>query len=211
VAVGYLSESFPFLLELSPYVAIFLLLIGGIWVIPFAEEIALAAAGYLYYSGEVQLVTMLSVAGAGVFLGDFFAFWLGRHFGRAQLQRALNFIGSHRWLGFVGAFLDRYGMWALFWARFLPGMRLPAHVLVGMHGMSTVSYVWVSLLSIVVYVPVIFALAYSFGEEIEAGLHALKNLGHVTWGLFLLVIGVWLAVRFLVSKLALTSRKGSPS
>jgi membrane protein DedA with SNARE-associated domain len=211
VAAGHLNESFPFLLEFSPYVAIFLLLIGGIWVIPFAEEIALAAAGYLYYSGEVQLVTILSVAGSGVFLGDFFAFWLGRHFGRAQLQRALHFLGSHRWLSFVGAFLDRYGMWALFWARFLPGMRLPAHVLVGMHGMPTVTYVWVSLLSVVVYVPVIFALAYSFGEEIEAGLHSLKSLGNVTWGLFLFAIGVWLAVRFLAAKLALASRKRSTS
>ncbi len=211
MVAGHLNESFPFLLEFSPYVAIFLLLIGGIWVIPFAEEIALAAAGYLYYSGEVQLVTILSVAGSGVFLGDFFAFRLGRHFGRAQLQRALHFLGNHRWLGFVGAFLDRYGMWALFWARFLPGMRLPAHVLVGMHGMPTVTYVWVSLLSVVVYVPVIFALAYSFGEEIEAGLHSLKSLGNVTWGLFLFAIGVWLAVRFLAAKLALASRKRSTS
>jgi len=36
-------------------------------------------AGYLYYAGDVQLTPILSVAGAGVFLGDFVAF--GREVG----------------------------------------------------------------------------------------------------------------------------------
>ncbi|MEW6301582.1 MAG: DedA family protein, partial [Thermodesulfobacteriota bacterium] len=195
--------------DFSPYAAIFLLLTLGIWVIPFAEEIALATAGYLYYSGEVRLVAVLGVTGGGVFLGDFLAFWLGRRLGGAQLRRALAFLGSHHWFGLVGALVNRYGVWALFWSRFLPGIRLPAHILVGMHGMRPGTYTRVSLFSVIVYVPLIFTLAYSFGDEIEAGLAALKNLGHVTWGLFLAAAGAWLLLRVLLSRLVFTSRKPS--
>ena len=45
----------PALLEYSPYLAIFTLLVVGIWLVPFAEEIALTSAGYLYFVGEVHL------------------------------------------------------------------------------------------------------------------------------------------------------------
>jgi len=203
----HLSESFPSFVAFSPYIAIFLLLTAGIWLIPFAEEIALTTAGYLYYAGEVRLITVLSVASAGVFLGDFLAYRLGRRWSSARLQRPLTFLGSRQWLGTVKAFLDRYGTHALFWARFLPGVRLPAHVLVGLHGMPVATYTRVSLLSVAAYVPVIFALAYSFGDEIEAALGSLKSLQETAWGLFFLAVSLWFMIRFWTSRLSLASRR----
>ena len=155
---AYFSEFLAALLELSPYIAVFLLLTVGIWLIPFAEEIALATAGYLYYAGEVHLAMVLSITGAGVFLGDFLVFWLGRRWNSLRPHRLLACLGSCQWLGVVGVFLDRYGARALFWACFLPGVRLPAHVLVGMHGMPVLTYARISLLAVAVYVPAIFAL-----------------------------------------------------
>ncbi|HEV8713319.1 MAG TPA: VTT domain-containing protein, partial [Candidatus Binatia bacterium] len=119
--VAYCRELLPSLVEVSPYIAIFLLLTLGIWLIPFAEEIALATAGYQYYSGAVPLVPVLCVSGAGVFMGDFLAFWLGRRWGSTRPQRALAFLESGQWVEAVSAFFDRYGVYGLFWVRFLPG------------------------------------------------------------------------------------------
>lgn len=198
-AVTVRSEVFLSLPDVSPYVAIFLLLTLGIWVIPFAEEIALVTAGYLYYAGEVQLAAVLGVTSVGVFLGDFFAFWLGRRVGDAHRGRAVPVL-NRPWFALVRAFMERYGIWALFWSRFLPGVRLPAHILMGVHGMRPATYVRVSLLSVVVYVPLIFALAYSFGDEIEAGLAAVKHLGYLTWELLLVIIGAWLLLRVVLSR-----------
>lgn len=96
MVAAYFNESFTSLLEVSPYVAIFLLLTGGIWLIPFSEEIALIAAGYLYYSGKVHLVTVLSVSAAGVFLGDFLAFRLGKRWGKTRFPRALTYLDTQR-------------------------------------------------------------------------------------------------------------------
>jgi membrane-associated protein len=203
---AYFNQSFTSLLEASPYVAIFLLLTGGIWLIPFSEEIALIAAGYLYYSGEVQLATVLSVSAAGVFLGDFFAFWLGKRWGKMRFPQTLACLDAQRWLHLVSVFLDRHGLWALFWARFLPGVRLPAHILVGIHGIPVATYVRVSLLSVALYVPLVFALAVSFGDEIDAAFLTLKSLGDAAWIGFFLAVILWLFLRFWWSRLSVAGR-----
>ncbi|MCS6925862.1 MAG: DedA family protein [Candidatus Binatia bacterium] len=203
------SDVFLFLPDFSPYVTIFLLLTLGIWVIPFAEEIALVTAGYLYYAGEVQLAAVLGVTSVGVFLGDFFAFWLGRRVGNARLERVLTVLGSGRWGALVGRFMERYGIWALFWSRFVPGIRLPAHLFVGMHGMQPATYARVSFLSVVVYVPFLFTLAYACGDEIETGLAAVRSLGHLAWGLLLCALGAGFLLRVFLSRAALALWKPS--
>jgi membrane protein DedA with SNARE-associated domain len=207
VVAAYFNESFTSLLAASPYVAIFLLLTGGIWLIPFSEEIALIAAGYLYYSGEVHLAAILSVSVVGVFLGDFLAFWLGKRWGRMRFPRTLAYLDTQRWLHLVSAFLDRHGLWALFWARFLPGVRLPMHILVGMHGIPVATYVRVSLLSAVLYVPIIVALAVSFGDEIDAAFLALESLGDAAWIGFFLTVLFWLLLRFWWPRLSMAGRR----
>lgn len=203
---AYFNESFTSLLEVSPYVAIFLLLTGGIWLVPFSEEIALIAAGYLYYSGKVHLVTVLSVAAAGVFLGDFLAFWLGKRWGKTRFPRALTYLNTHRWFSSMSTFLDRYGLWALFWARFLPGVRLPAHILVGMHGMPVATYIRVSLVSVALYVPLVFSLAFSFGDEIDAAFLTLKGLGDIAWAGFFLAAGLWFVLRLWSLRMSMAGR-----
>lgn len=94
MAAERLNEFFLSLVDFSPYAGIFLFPTLGIWLVPFAEEVTLATAGYLYYAGEVQLSPILSVAGAGVFLGDFLAFRLGRRWNGTRLHRSLDFLGS---------------------------------------------------------------------------------------------------------------------
>jgi membrane protein DedA with SNARE-associated domain len=196
----------PALLAYSPYLAIFTLLLVGIWIVPFAEEIALTSAGYLYFAGEVHLVAVLGVVGIGVFLGDLVAFALGRDWG-GQHWRQLMIRKVHRsWFTKVGTFIDRYGPSALFWSRFLPGVRLPAHFLAGLSRMSVATYVYVSLLSVVVYVPVPFTLAYSFGEEIEAALPVLHRISDLTWVLFCVGLGVWGLYRFWFTRFLMINR-----
>ena len=197
----------PFM-ALSPYATVFLLLIAGIWFIPFAEELALVTAGYVYYSGEAYLVPIILVAGTGVFLGDFFLFLLGRRWGSDRLLRPLAFFGSQHWLERVGRWLDRHGAWALFLTRFLPGVRLPAHVLVGAHGMFITTYFRVCLLAVAIYVPLIFTLAYSFGAEIDTALESIKRLGDRAWIVIFLALVIWALIKLCLSRFSLCERKG---
>ena len=56
------NETAAFLGVSSPYVVVFVLLTLGIWIFPFAEEIALITAGYLIYRGDVVWWRMVPLA-----------------------------------------------------------------------------------------------------------------------------------------------------
>jgi len=105
------------LLPAFPLVGVFVLLTLGIWLIPFAEEIALIIAGYLYYSGQSPLAVVFGVTGAGLFLGDFLAFQLGRRCRHWQEGGGRLSWGYGRWGEIITAFVARYGVRAVFWAR----------------------------------------------------------------------------------------------
>lgn len=179
----------------SPYVVVFVLLTLGIWVFPFAEELALLAAGYLIYRGVVEWWLMVPVAGMGVFLGDAVLFWIGRRSGFVGLQRLATMRRVERSIGNVTVLLDRYGAVLLFCARFLPGVRFPAHVVVGASGMAVSMYVTMCTVAIVFYVPLVVMLAYTLGEELTHASHYLHNLGMVSWVLVVLVVSLWRVVQ----------------
>ena len=199
-------DSWVAYLTYSPYVTVFLLLIAGIWFIPLAEEIALVTAGYLYYSNQVQLATMLIILGGGVFCGDFAGFWLGRRWIGRSTRSIFPFLNHNKWGKWIARFktwLDQHRNRALFMTRFLPGLRLPAHIIVGAHGMPTPTYVRISLIAVAVYVPVIFALAYSFGAEIDAALSSIRRFGNAVWAILLIAIVIWSVMRFRVTRQSL--------
>jgi membrane protein DedA with SNARE-associated domain len=189
------TEMAPMLGVSSPYVAGFVLLILGIWVLPFAEAIALITAGYLLSRGVVQRWSMVPVAGVGVFLGAAVLVWFGHRC--TTSLRACGLLLQHAaWaVERMSSVFDRYGGLALFCARFLPGVRFPMHVVAGASGMSVPTYVTISGLSIVLYVPLVVTLAYSCGEDIADALQSLHHLGYATWVGILLTTGLWLMLR----------------
>jgi membrane protein DedA with SNARE-associated domain len=73
--------------------------------------------------------------------------------------------------------------------------------------MPVATYSRVSLLSVVVYVPAVFWVAYWFGEEIDAAVVSLKRLGDAAWGLFFVIISLWVVLRFWTSRLRMARRK----
>jgi len=191
-----LHESLSSLVDMSPYLGILFLLIIGIWVIPFDEETALVMAGYLYYSGHSPLAVVLPIAAIGVFLGDYLAFWLGRRWTNAALRYVLPLVaGRQRSFSTLTIRLETYGSCVLLCARFLPGVRLPVHVLAGISGMPGLRYVRTSLLAVGTYVPAFFALAYSFGDQIERARSALTGFGETAWQAGLLLLGLWFFLR----------------
>src|SRR2546427_9696420 len=69
------------------YAGIFLVVILGNIGLPVPEETVLAVAGYLVWSGRLQLVPVLIVALVSAVAGDNFGYWLGRHYRRAAGER----------------------------------------------------------------------------------------------------------------------------
>jgi membrane protein DedA with SNARE-associated domain len=191
-----LYDSFAALVELSPYLGILALLILGIWVLPLAEETALAMAGYLYYSGHSPLVVVLPLTIAGVFLGDALAFWLRRRWSTAARRFVLPLVvGRRRSCATLTRLLDTYSSCVIVGARFLPGVRLPVHVLAGLSGMPVFRYLPLSFFAVGLYVPALIVLAAAYGDHLDHALSALERVSTATWHAGLMLLGLWLVVR----------------
>lgn len=180
----------------SPYVVVFVMLTIGIWIFPFAEELALIAAGYYIYQGEVDWWWMVPVATAGVFLGDTVLFWLGRDRGPLSLLlRQVVVRRYHHWMEQIVCMFEQYGAWALFCARFLPGLRFLVHVLAGVSRMSIPRYCKVSLLAVLVYVPVVVTFASRFGSDIDSALQQFHQLEYAGW-MLILTMSAYVALQY---------------
>lgn len=151
------------------YVAIFLVVILGNVGLPVPEETVLTVSGYLVWQGRLEPVPVILTAAAGAVIGDNIAYWLGRRYGRLVLARIAR-VGPERAERMQGL-VTRYGMLAVFAARFVAGLRFMAGPLAGSTGLSPLRFFVANLAGAAIYVPVAvgagYAIGYGLGGRIE--------------------------------------------
>lgn len=113
------------------FAVFFVLLICGFGV-PIPEDITLVAGGVISGLGYTNEHWMFVVGMAGVLVGDATMFLLGRFYGNTLLQWPLiaRVVTPERFVA-VQAKFEKYGVWVLFVARFLPGLRSPIFITAG--------------------------------------------------------------------------------
>ena len=113
------------------FAVFFVLLICGFGV-PIPEDITLVAGGVISGLGYTNEHWMFVVGMAGVLSGDATMFLLGRIYGNTLLQWPLvaRVVTPERFVA-VQAKFEKYGVWVLFVARFLPGLRSPIFITAG--------------------------------------------------------------------------------
>ncbi len=154
------------------YVAIFVVVVLGNVGLPLPEETVLALAGYLVWRGELSLPLVLAVGVVSAVTGDNLGYWLGRRYGRTALPRYARWVLGHpERLQSMEAFVARRGPFAVFVARFIPGIRFMAGPLAGGLGLRFLPFLAANVLGALVYVPVAvgagYAVGYGFGEYVE--------------------------------------------
>jgi undecaprenyl-diphosphatase len=104
--------------------------------VPVPGETALIAAGLLAGAGKLSLPVVILVAAAAAIIGDNVGYLLGRRGGRTVLLRG-RFLGRHRHKALAKgeAFFARHGSKAVFFGRWVPGVRVVAAVLAGASAM----------------------------------------------------------------------------
>jgi membrane protein DedA with SNARE-associated domain len=182
------------------YAAIGLIVILGNVGLPVPEETVLTVSGYLVWQGRLKLAPVLAVALASAVIGDNAAYWLGRRYGRLVITRLIR-VRPDR-VERMQRFVMRYGMLAVFVARFVAGLRFMAGPLAGSTGLSPVRFFVANLLGAAVYVPVAVAAGYGVGYGLGGQLERLRRLAGDAGGTLLLAIIVagiaawlWLALR----------------
>ena len=179
------------------YAAIFVIVILGNVGLPVPEETVLTVSGYLVWRGHLKAVPVVLTAIASAVLGDNVAYWLGRRYGRLVLTRFIKIRPAR--IERMQALVLRYGMLAVFVARFVAGLRFMAGPLAGSTGLTPMRFFLANLLGAAVYVPVAvgagYAIGYGLGDQIDRLRRAVGLAEHVLVIVLLLAAGlVWVWV-----------------
>jgi len=135
--------------------------------IPVPGETTLLLASILAYSEhKLHLGWIIVVATCAATLGDNLGYAIGYYGGRPLLDRYQSILRiPQRTLKNGEALFERYGAAAIFFARFVVGMRVFAGPLAGVLRMRWRAFVVFNLLGAAVWVSVIASAGYLFGRH----------------------------------------------
>jgi membrane-associated protein len=174
------------------YLVLFLLVMAESGGLPVPGETSLIAAGVLASQGSLQIEVVIVVAASAAIVGDNLGYQIGRKGGRWLLQRPGRFHRQRLQVLARGEpFFERHGPKAVFFGRFLLGLRVWASWLAGATHMRWRSFVFWNACGGICWATAIGLLAYSLGNA--AG-NAIKTFG--LFGLLavlLAVVGVLIA------------------
>ena len=155
-------------IEHFTYVGLFLVLVLCGLGLPVPEELPLLTGGFLVYRGITQYPTTLVISFVGVMAGDNSLFFLGRRFG-AGILRYLGFVrpGCRPRIERLKMFMERHGSMAIFYARFLAGVRALVYLTAGSAGMTPRRFVVYDALGAIISVPLAVSIGYFFGDQIN--------------------------------------------
>jgi membrane protein DedA with SNARE-associated domain len=156
-------------IEHFTYGGIFLvLLLGGLGA-PIPEELPVLAAGALARQGVIRWWIGLPLCIAGVLLGDVVLYAAGHHWGERLLgwrivRRVLTEAREHQ---LVSAY-HRHGVKIVLIARHVMGLRAAAFLTAGIARLPFWKFLLVDAAAASVGVPLSFALAYFFTDQLQA-------------------------------------------
>jgi len=158
VNVSHLVETFG-------YPLLFLAVMAESSGVPIPGETALITAAVLASQGKLQIELVIPIAAAGAIVGDNIGYLIGRKGGRWLLERPGRF---HRQrlqaLAMGEPFFEKHGPKAVFFGRFLLGLRVWASWLAGATRMHWRSFVLWNALGGICWATGIGLLAYFLGH-----------------------------------------------
>jgi membrane protein DedA with SNARE-associated domain len=159
-------EIISYLVTHYGYLAIFILLMVGIFGIPIPDELLLTFAGFLAYRGELHLALAILAASSGCIVGLSVNYTAGRVVG-VNLIGKCRFISTSRFKRFNGLMeqFNRWGGWVLFFGYFLPGVRHWVSVGAGIAKFPTAPFALFAYSGSLVWSVLYISLGYFLGKE----------------------------------------------
>jgi membrane-associated protein len=176
------------------YPALFGLVMAESGGAPVPGETALIAAGVLASQGHLEIAFVVALAASAAIIGDNIGYLIGRHGGRRLLTREGRF-ASHRAkvLEYGEPFFARHGPKAVFFGRWILGLRVWASWLAGITHMPWRSFLMYNALGGVSWAVTVGLLAYLAGDAIET---IIRDVGLAAFGLIAVAaVGAWVVRR----------------
>lgn len=154
------------LVEAAGYPLLFLLVMGESSGVPIPGETALITAAVLASRGKLTIEAVIPLAALGAIVGDNIGYVIGRKGGRWILERPGRFHRQRLEVLRVGEpFFKRHGPKAVFFGRFVLGLRVWASWLAGATHMHWRSFVLWNALGGVCWATGVGLIAYFLGRS----------------------------------------------
>jgi membrane protein DedA with SNARE-associated domain len=179
------------LVRSAGYPLLFLIVMSESSGLPVPGETGLITAAVLASQGNLKIVPVILLAAAGAIVGDNIGYLIGRKGGRWILERPGRFHRQRRQVLRIGEpFFDRHGPKAVFFGRFLLGLRVWASWLAGATRMHWRSFVLWNALGGITWATAIGLIAYFLGNSASNAIE--------TFGIYGLVAVLLAIVSFVV-------------
>jgi membrane protein DedA with SNARE-associated domain len=154
-----------------------LLVLCGLGLPPWSEEIIILSTGYFVAEGDLTLVQAMLWCLAGILAGDSVIYLLGslvgeKVYGWPIVSRHLKDPGRRH--KFNRLFI-RHGTSAVFAARFLPGFRMLAYFVVGNLGMPYWKFALLDGIGALLSVPISVYLGYKLAANLEGAMEIMHR------------------------------------
>jgi membrane-associated protein len=154
------------LVQVAGYPLLFLVVMSESSGVPVPGETALITAGILASRGKLQIEFVIGLAAAGAIVGDNIGYLIGRKGGRWLLERPGRFYRQRQQVLETGEpFFERHGPKAVFFGRFVLGLRVWASWLAGATRMHWRSFVLWNALGGICWATAIGLLSYFLGNS----------------------------------------------
>lgn len=172
-----MAEFFSSYLNQFTYSGLIAVLIGTGMGLPFPESIILILGGFMAYSGRMDLYYTVSACYAGVMAGDMLSYHMGRRWGDQIIRKTtLNgWLSPERW-DKVKEHFSRHENKTILISRFIPGIRVAAHVMAGVLKVRTIKFFLLNSVAALINVPLTVYVGYVFGSRVEKALHFTRGL-----------------------------------
>ena len=150
------------------YGGVFLILVLCGLGLPVPEDIPIIISGYLVHLGTMDFWPALTVNLLGIMLGDVmiygFGYWMGP---KALEHRILRPVMTPDRMEKVHDLFDHHGRKAIFFGRFVAGLRAPLFLVAGITRLPLRIFFGMDLTAALLSVPLMLAAAWYFGDHID--------------------------------------------
>jgi membrane protein DedA with SNARE-associated domain len=175
------------LVQTFGYPLLFLLVMSESSGAPIPGEASLIAAGVLASQGKLQIELVIVIAASAAIIGDNIGYVIGHKGGRWLLERPGAFQRQRRGVLNIGEpFFEAHGPKAVFFGRFVLGLRVWASWLAGATRMHWRSFVLWNALGGIIWASAIGLLAYFLGQSASSAIEAFGVYGLVALALAIL-------------------------
>ena len=160
------------------YIILFLYSFGGGFV-------ALVVAGILSYSGELNIVIAMVVAGVANFIGDQFLFTVARK----NKHQAKQMMQKHkRKIALSHLMMRKYGTWVIFLQKYIYGIKTLIPLAMGLTKYDYKKFMIFNFFATVLWSLVVGISAYMLGELVYKYIEELKSYAPFVVAVILLAI-----------------------